>query len=674
MKKLLLFTKISTAILVAAAATITSFSPAAAVTGGDWRAGRIIDDATFYNNSSMSVAEIQQFLNSKVQTCDTWGNKPFGGGTRASYGASVGYPPPYTCVKDYYENTTTRENNLQGRPIPAGAKSAATIIWEAAQRYTINPQVLIVLLQKEQSIITDEWPFLRQYQKATGYACPDTAPCDTSYYGFYNQVESAAWQFRRYATFPNNYNHVPGRLNNVRINPQSSCGSTQVFIENQATASLYNYTPYQPNQAALNNINGTGDACSSYGNRNFWREFNNWFGSTYASPYDYQFITSWGTTNYNPGGTGSVAIIIKNTGSNTWYSDNNLPAGKQPMRLATIGYQNSPFADTSKPGWLGTRNQIRMQPDVVAPGETAMFSLDFVAPYHVGSFSHRLVPVVGGAFLKDIGMNVVTNTHQPAWNPINSTIETRTPLPNQSSHFTLTVQNNSASTWYSDNNLPAGKQPTRLATVGYQNSPFADTADPAWMGTRNQIKMTPDVVTPGQTATFEANFIGPISTTSTQNTFHFVMIVGGVFTHDMGLKVPLSTPAANFSYEGGAGGTNPPVTMSPGQTATVTYAIKNTGNVVWKDESFEGGAHSLRFIMTQPLYRTSSFYDSSDSRWLSSAQIKKTSGTTMPGETATFTFTWKAPPQTGVYREPFQIAIGGLFYPNLGTVFNTTVQ
>jgi uncharacterized protein Veg len=43
---------------------------------------------------------------------------------------------------------------------------------------------------------------------------------------------------------------------------------------------LYKYTPYTPNAAALNNLYGLGDNCSAYGNRNFWRYFTDWFGST----------------------------------------------------------------------------------------------------------------------------------------------------------------------------------------------------------------------------------------------------------------------------------------------------------------------------------------------------------------------------------------------------------
>lgn len=272
---------------LAVASLLTTFvaQPAQAVTAGDWRAGRIMDDSIFYNKSSMSIAQIQQFLSAKVPTCDTWGTQSYAGTTRRAYSEARGVTFPLTCLKDYHENTATRENNLEGRAIPAGAKSAANIIWDAAQQYNINPQVIIVLLQKEQGLVLDDWPWPIQYRSATGYGCPDTAACDTQYYGFYNQVQNAARQFRRYASFPNEYNHVAGRNNSIRWSPNGSCGSSTVFIENTATASLYNYTPYQPNQAALNNMNGTGDGCSAYGNRNFWRDFNNWFGTSFGDGF-----------------------------------------------------------------------------------------------------------------------------------------------------------------------------------------------------------------------------------------------------------------------------------------------------------------------------------------------------------------------------------------------------
>lgn len=250
-----------------------------ALSGSDWKAGRIMDDAVFNYSSSMTIDQIQQFLNAKVPTCDNWGTASYSGTTRRAYAESKGVVFPLKCLKEYYENTTTHENNLEGRGVPAGAKSAANIIWDAGQQYNINPQVLLVLLQKEQSLVFDDWPWPKQYRSATGFGCPDTAACDSQYYGFYNQVTSAARQFRRYANSPNSYNFVPGG-NYIQYNPNAGCGGSGVFIESQATASLYNYTPYQPNQAAVNNIYGTGDSCSAYGNRNFWRMYTEWFGST----------------------------------------------------------------------------------------------------------------------------------------------------------------------------------------------------------------------------------------------------------------------------------------------------------------------------------------------------------------------------------------------------------
>jgi hypothetical protein len=258
-----------------------------AVSAAEWKPGHIIDDAVFFNKDTMSVGQIQDFLNAKVPACDRWNPTTF------SY-AGKPYGPPYTCLKEYQENPTTHENNIgrfnaNGTPynVPGGW-SAAQIIWDAAQAYNINPQSLIVLLQKETAIVTDPWSAGWQYDRAMGYGCPDSGPngtanCNASYYGFYNQVGNAAWQLRRYVTYPDQYNFKAGVTRNILWQVGGVCGSAPVYLENSATAALYNYTPYQPNQAALNNLYGTGDGCSAYGNRNFWRLFNDWFGSSAAS-------------------------------------------------------------------------------------------------------------------------------------------------------------------------------------------------------------------------------------------------------------------------------------------------------------------------------------------------------------------------------------------------------
>lgn len=238
-------------------------SDAAPVTG--FKPGRIIEDNVFTNSVSMSPAQIQNFLNSKVPNCDTWGSQPseFGGGTRAQWGAARGTPAPFTCLRNYSEN----------------GKSAAQIIYDVSQEFAINPQVFIVLLQKEQGLVTDTWPLPGQYKTATGYGCPDTAPCASQYFGLTNQLR---WSGRMFRSIMNNSPgwYTPYILGNntIRWNPEAVCGSSVVNIENRSTQALYNYTPYRPNQAALNAGYGNGDSCSAYGNRNFYLYFKDWFG------------------------------------------------------------------------------------------------------------------------------------------------------------------------------------------------------------------------------------------------------------------------------------------------------------------------------------------------------------------------------------------------------------
>jgi hypothetical protein len=332
---------ISALVLVIIVAVFSSvfLAPSAktsALDGNDFDPGRIIDDSVFYDKSSMSSSQIQSFLNAKMPNCDRNGTTShWSGGTRAQYGASRGYPAPYTCLKDYSQSIPSVVNggsDLCKGSISSGTKTAARIIYDVARACGINPQVLIVMLQKEQSLITDSWPWTIQYNTAMGYACPDSGPnnsanCSSQYFGFFNQVYNAAKAFRRYEANPNNYNYKANRNNSILYNPNTSCGSSNVFIQNQATASLYIYTPYQPNQAALNNLYGTGNSCSAYGNRNFWRLFNDWFGSTTGA------VKITRSLYYSPakpvaGSTVAASFIVKNTSDDTVTLDSIVVAAR----------------------------------------------------------------------------------------------------------------------------------------------------------------------------------------------------------------------------------------------------------------------------------------------------------------------------------------------------------
>jgi hypothetical protein len=312
MKKLFSRSLLLFLVLTLSIASVPS-SSLSALAGGEWRAGRIIDDAIFTNAGDMSVAQIQDFLNRTVGTgsssgstagrCDTNGTSQseLGGGTRAQYGAANSNPAPFTCLKDYYEvpklapSPEAPVTNYGSATIPVGAKSAAQLIWDAAQRYSINPKVLLVKLHTESAgpLTKDDWPFLRQYTYAMGAHCPDSGPggsanCDPNYAGFSIQISEAAALLRYYldnmgqSWWPYK---KPMQNNTILWNVEPrGCGASTVYIETSATAALYTYTPYQPNKAALDNLYGTGDNCSAYGNRNFWRVYNDLFGSPIGCP------------------------------------------------------------------------------------------------------------------------------------------------------------------------------------------------------------------------------------------------------------------------------------------------------------------------------------------------------------------------------------------------------
>ncbi|MFZ1301786.1 MAG: RICIN domain-containing protein [Candidatus Microsaccharimonas sp.] len=358
MKKLQPYTVLALLVFVLSLAfAFTLPQNTSALSGADFNAGRIIDDSIFYDANSMNVSQIQQFLNSKVPICDTNGTSiatDRGSNlTRAQYANymytnHIGnnweywHQPPYTCLKDYQQNVPQMEaaSGLCGG-ISNGTRTSAQIIKTIADACGINPQVLLVLLEKEQSLVTDVWPLQNQYNKATGFDCPDSAPCDPAYAGFFYQVYYAARQFKVYQAYPQNYNYVAGRTNRIYYNPDlTRCGSSQVYIENQATAALYIYTPYRPNQAALDNLNGTGDSCSAYGNRNFWRLFSSWFGST-TVPRSNTYIAEGTYTLFNTMTNKVVDVAGSNTadGTNVWlYERNNSPAQNWQISRNSDGY------------------------------------------------------------------------------------------------------------------------------------------------------------------------------------------------------------------------------------------------------------------------------------------------------------------------------------------------
>lgn len=201
------------ALLLLAISLITSPAQAA-----EFDPDYLISDSEITNYNAMDLGDIQRFLDRRPGT-----------------------------LKNYV--TVDKE----GKQI-----TAAETFYKTALDAMINPKYLLVLVQKEMSLLDDDTPKQTQYDWATGYGCPDGSGCNTRWQGFFKQVNSAALQTRDYVDNSQNYYYRPGvtrTIDNIPVTPK-----------NAATAGLYSYTPHVD----------CGGNCG--GNKLFWDLWNRYFG------------------------------------------------------------------------------------------------------------------------------------------------------------------------------------------------------------------------------------------------------------------------------------------------------------------------------------------------------------------------------------------------------------
>ncbi|OAH50870.1 hypothetical protein AYL44_00860 [Microbacterium oleivorans] len=247
---------LSISVLMAVAPT--SAARAAELPSSITDGGYIISDAEFFNGNSMTAAQAQTFLEARVPSC------------KATTGP--------TCLRNFTADLPAKAKDSYCNAITGKKKvRASEIIVTVGKACGISPKVILVMLQKEQGLVTSTKPSDWSYRASMGMNCPDTAPCSAASAGFVNQVYLGARQQQVYKKNPTKYGYRANQVNTVKWHPDSACGTSKVFIKNQATANLYIYTPYRPNIAALAAGYAQGDGCSSYGNRNFYNYYVQWF-------------------------------------------------------------------------------------------------------------------------------------------------------------------------------------------------------------------------------------------------------------------------------------------------------------------------------------------------------------------------------------------------------------
>lgn len=254
--------KILSALLIA-----TIPLPVLAQVDSNFNPNKLIEDSVFADTQTFGGPEgIQKFLESRNSILAN---------TDPGFLAML-KEPDAILLKEGLEDPGARVGRL---------RTAAELIWDASRQSGLNPQVIIVTLQKEQGLITNHQntpsdKLQRILDKAMGFDCPDDGGCGNLFPGFYYQLfgnfDSAGNRYLGAAkSLMKSFNTPQGRgplLNGrpARVGESLLLENTTgaytnqpnqvVTLLNRATAALYRYTPHVFN-----------------GNYNFWKFFQAWF-------------------------------------------------------------------------------------------------------------------------------------------------------------------------------------------------------------------------------------------------------------------------------------------------------------------------------------------------------------------------------------------------------------
>lgn len=318
------------------------------VKAGDFDSNTLIDNATFQAADTMTTSDIQGFLSGK------------GSG-----------------LANFSE----------------GGRSAAQIIYEAAHGHGeasgdfngnhvvahINPQVLLVTLQKEQGLVTEPNPSGDKLDCAMGYGATDAQGCKLalqqhpSWKGFTNQVEFAAWQLQW------NYQRASlSNYNDFKVGQQMTFGDFNgnhtVTFNNAATAAEYRYTPHVYN-----------------GNYNFWK-----FMQSFFQGYDANIAGQSSYVTLDPGQPGRFWVRFKNVGTQTW-TQSTVFLGTANPSDRTPGFTREDVLQGNISGWAAP-NRIYLAEKSVAPGDVGTFIFYMTPPDDAkgGVFKEYFRPVASG--------------------------------------------------------------------------------------------------------------------------------------------------------------------------------------------------------------------------------------------------------------------------------------
>ena len=143
--------------------------------------------------------------------------------------------------------TGVLDTTLAPRHSDGTMQPVSLLIAEVCQEFSINPKVMLTMLQKEQGLLTKTAPSQTALDWAFGFGCPDGVPIDArdpAYKGLGNQIWYAARALDGYAQTSWTPTTIRTICTDCVTNPAAPIYDSSFKAANLATFKLYVYTPH----------------------------------------------------------------------------------------------------------------------------------------------------------------------------------------------------------------------------------------------------------------------------------------------------------------------------------------------------------------------------------------------------------------------------------------------
>ncbi len=294
--------------------------------------------------------------------------------------------------------------------------------------------------------------------------------------------------------------------------------------------------------------------------------------SAKAAEYDYAWAGQSDWPTISQGGSTTLTLSLKNTGTAAWTN-----SGSNPMHLAAINPADRNCGFFKSGEWLSTNRAATLNESSVAPGEIGTFTFTIVGNPAPGTYPEYFAPVIENLTWMDDFNATPLGKYGIYWNitvtpgagtsgydaELISKSDNPTVAAGDTATLEVVVKNTGTATWSN-----TGANPMHLGTWNSQDR-SSSFYDASWLSTNRPAGLQEDSVAPGAQGTFEFNIKVPSSKDDGAYTEAFNLVsenlgwlnlpitftinVEGTSTGDVTISLASDTPSGETLPQGATG-------------------------------------------------------------------------------------------------------------------------